>query len=231
VTTPVTERTLPRTTAPFRLAILGRQGAGKGTQCARLSAALNLLHVSSGDLLRAAVRDQTALGRQVEHILASGALVPDTVVTEVVLERLATDDAAAGGFLLDGFPRTLTQAVALEDAQPLDAVVDLVVPKNVVFDRLGRRRVCPICGTVTSAATPATPTVPCPKGDGVAVRRDDDTDDAIRRRLALYDAETGPVGDWFAARGLLVSVDAVGPLDDVFERIVTALVPHFEALA
>jgi adenylate kinase len=231
VTTPVTEHTLTRTTAPFRLAVLGRQGAGKGTQCARLSAALHLLHVSSGDLLRAAVRDRTALGRQVEHILASGALVPDTVVTDVVLERLASADAASRGFLLDGFPRTLAQAVALEEAQPLDAVVDLVVPEDVVLDRLGRRRVCPACGTVTSADSPATPTVACPRGDGVAVRRDDDTDDAIRRRLALYDAETGPVGDWFGGRGLLVSVDAVGPLEDVFERIVTALVPHFEANA
>jgi adenylate kinase len=208
--------------------LLGPQGAGKGTQCARLAAALGLLHLSTGDLLREAVRDRTPLGRAVQGRLARGELVPDELMVAVVLERLDSLPASTKGYLLDGFPRTVAQADALVAAEgPVDAAVALEVPDEVVLDRLTARRVCPECGWVTTTDS-AIAIVACRHCGGTAVRRADDTDDAIRRRLALYESQTRPLVDWFDHRGLLVTVDGVGDPDAVFERILGALLPQLE---
>jgi adenylate kinase len=207
----------------MRLLIFGKQGAGKGTQAARLAAHYGIPHISTGDMFRAAVRAGTAFGRKAKEYMDAGDLVPDEVVLGMVQERLGEPDAETG-FLLDGFPRTKAQAEGLADvvgADGLDAVVELVVPTDVVVDRISRRRVCQQCGTTYHEATP-------PKagwdtcdscGGGPVVQRDDDREEAVRRRLDLYEQETAPLAGWYADQGLLVPVDGVGHPDEVFERI------------
>ena len=179
-----------------RLILLGRQGAGKGTQCVRLSRHYVVPHISTGDMLRAAVGEGTEFGRKADEYMSGGNLVPDDVMIGIVRERLAKPDAVESGFLLDGFPRTLAQAEALLDItgeDGLDAVLNLDVPLDVVTARM--------------------------KGRG----RADDTDEAISRRLELYEKETTPVLGWFEERGKLVAVDGVGSEDEVFARIVSAV--------
>jgi adenylate kinase len=206
-----------------RLVVLGRQGAGKGTQCSLLSERLGVPHLSTGDLFRDAVGAGTPLGRRVAGILERGALVPDDLVVDVVVEALA---AAPGGYLLDGFPRTLAQASALLAAigdDAIDVAVELVVPHHVVLPRIAARRVCGDCGTpyVTPPGGPEVAT--CRVCGGRVARRADDTDAAIRRRLADYDEQTTPLLLWLADRGLLLSVDGVATVDVVHDRVVRSL--------
>ena len=206
-----------------RLAVLGRQGAGKGTQCALLAARMEIPHLSTGDLFRDQVAAGTPLGTKVAGYLEAGDLVPDDVVLDVVMIAL---EAAPQGYLLDGFPRNLAQACALlevagEDA--LDVAIELVVPSAVVLPRLAARRVCRSCGTtyVTPEGGPEITT--CRVCGGRVARRADDTKAAIRRRLAAYDEQTRPLLVWLADRGLLLSVDGVAEPEVVHERVVQDL--------
>lgn len=181
---------------PIRLVIFGRQGAGKGTQCQRIVDHYGVIHLSTGDMFRAAVAAGTELGQQVGPIMESGGLVSDEMTIAIVRERLASDDVAAKGFVLDGFPRTPTQAEALlgmltDDG--LHAVIELEVPLEEVTARMKARA------------------------------REDDTDESIAKRLALYDAETVPTIDWFRERGLVVSVDGFGTEDEVAGRLSEAI--------
>jgi adenylate kinase len=181
---------------PLRLVILGRQGSGKGTQSARLVAHYGLIHVSTGDMLRAAVREGSDVGRRAKAVMDAGDLVSDEIMNAVVAERLTKPDIQRHGVLLDGFPRTPAQADVLEQIVGpggLDGAINLDVAVDVVRARmLGRGR-------------------------------PDDTPEAIERRLALYERETAPLLDWFEERGLLVVIDGVGPEEDVFHRIVEAI--------
>lgn len=210
--------------------MLGRQGSGKGTQCGRLSQRYGIAHISTGDLLRAAVREQTAVGQQVAPVLDRGGLVADDLMIDLVVEQARDADWDRSGFVLDGFPRTVAQAdgvfgraAGAGGALGLDAAIELEVPLEEVLGRLERRRVCPVCGTIVTVDDPSIESVPCPNGHGAAVRRDDDQPDAIRRRLALYDQEAGPLWPWFTERGLLVRVDGTGTLDEITERLVAAV--------
>lgn len=185
----------------MRLVLLGPPGAGKGTQAGRIVDAFAVVHVSTGDIFRRNVRDQTALGREAQGYMDRGELVPDEVVIGMVQNRLNEDDARAG-FMLDGFPRTVPQAQALgefleREARPLDAVVRLNVPEEELVSRLDRRRVV----------------------DG----RSDDTPEAIHQRLVEYRTKTAPLVAYYAERGLLVDVDGVGDVDDVSQRILKVL--------
>ena len=176
------------------LVILGRQGSGKGTQAARLVEAYRPIHVSTGDMLRAAVAAGTELGLQARALMDAGDLVGDDLINGIVSERLAQPDVAENGFLLDGYPRTPDQAAAMEvflaeTGTPLDAAVNLDVPVDEVTARM------------------------------LARGRADDTEEAIRRRLALYESETAPLLAWFADRGLLDVVDGLGDVDVVFGRL------------
>jgi adenylate kinase len=180
----------------LRAVLFGRQGAGKGTQSVRLAERYEVPHISTGDMLRAAVAEGTAFGRRADECMAAGNLVPDEVMIGVVRERLAKPDAVAHGFLLDGFPRTLAQAeelLGIIGTDGIDAAINLDVPLDVVTERM--------------------------RGRG----RADDTDDAIARRLELYEQETSPVLDWFDHKGLLINVDGVGSEDEVFERLIAAI--------
>ncbi|HVX17956.1 MAG TPA: nucleoside monophosphate kinase [Acidimicrobiales bacterium] len=205
-----------------RLAVVGRQGSGKGTQAARLAERLQLTHVSTGDLLRAAIAAQSDLGRRVAATVERGALVDDDVMLELISEQARAGDWARGGVVLDGYPRTVRQAETFLRALPdvgLDLAIELQVPVDDVLARMARRRVCPVCGTVVTVDDPSVAEVPCPLGHGPAVRRDDDLPDAIERRLAIYERETGPLLHWLAARSLLAEIDGTGSPDEVAERV------------
>jgi adenylate kinase len=181
---------------PIRLVILGRQGSGKGTQCARLVAHYGAVHISTGDMLRSAVAEGTELGRKAQAVMDAGDLVPDDITNGIVAERLAKPDVEQCGFLLDGYPRTTAQAEALEGIvgpRGLDAAVNLDVPVEVVKERMTSRG------------------------------RIDDTPEAIDRRLENYESQTAPLIDWFASRSLLVVVDGLGTEDEVFQRLVAAI--------
>jgi adenylate kinase len=209
-----------------RLVVLGRQGAGKGTQCVRLSLHYVVPHISTGDMLRAAVAEGTEFGRKALEYMQAGELLPDDVIVGIVEERLGQDDTRARGFILDGFPRTVPQAEALlEVTHPrgVDLVVNLDVPLHVVLDRLAARRVCSSCGTNYSVDQPPSSDWTCDVCGGRVVQRPDDTEAAIRRRLDLYEEQTAPLIAWFEARDMLVSVDGRGPVEEVTQRLVRVI--------
>jgi len=185
-------------TPSHRLVILGRQGAGKGTQCERLSHHYGIPHISTGDMLRSAVAAGTELGRRAKAIMEAGDLVPDSLMQEIVAERLSQPDAAQG-FLLDGFPRTEAQAQFLDDylaPRALDLVINIEVPDEVVIARM------------------------------LARGRADDTEEAICRRLELYEKETAPLIHFYRDKGILVSVDGYGSPDEVEQRLIEVIDSH-----
>ena len=207
--------------------MLGRQGAGKGTQCVRLARHYDIPHISTGDMLRAAVKAGTEVGLRAKGFMDRGELLPDDVIVEVVDEQLNTPDVAGRGFILDGFPRTVAQADALagivSGAGGLDVVIDLDVPEPVVLERLASRRVCVDCGANYSTDQPPTKPWVCDECGGDVVQRDDDTPEAIQVRLDLYRRETAPLTSWYAERGLLEVVDGLGAADDVAERLIAVV--------
>jgi len=185
----------------MRLVLLGAPGSGKGTQAARLKADLNVPHISTGDMLRAAVAAGTPLGVKAKAVMDAGQLVSDDILLGMLEERLAQDDAR-GGFILDGYPRNLAQADALDHllariGQPLDAVIKLEVPNEAIVGRCQIRF--------------------------QAENRADDNPDTVRRRLGVYAEQTAPVADFYAKRGKLQVVDGVGTLDEITARIKRAL--------
>lgn len=208
-----------------RLIVLGKQGAGKGTQAVRLSRHYVVPHISTGDTFRAAVRSGSEFGQKAKVYLDAGDLVPDEIVVGVVSERLTHSDTMHRGFILDGFPRTVSQAESLEqilEPRPLDLVVNLEIDNEHVLARLASRRVCSDCGANYSV-TDNPPRVKgiCDVCGGEVVQRDDDTESAIRRRLELYEQETAPLIAWYSERDLLITMDALGTPDEVTERLVS----------
>jgi adenylate kinase len=206
-----------------RLVLLGKQGAGKGTQAARMSERYAIEHVSTGDLFRAAAAAGTAAGREAEQYMNRGDLVPDELTLRIVEERFAEDGLVDQGFVLDGFPRTLPQAEKLEevlDGHPLDLVINLDVPTEIVLDRIAGRRVCEDCGTTYHVNAPPKDNWTCDVCGRRVVQREDDTEDAVMRRLELYEEETVPIIDFYRKLGKLVVVDGTGDGDDVFARLV-----------
>jgi len=207
---------------------MGTPGAGKGTQGALLASRYGACHVSTGDMLRDAARQGTPLGLEARRYMDDGHLVPDDLVTGIVADRL-TSPECGNGFLLDGFPRTVPQAEALgrlltDRGQPLDAVVLIAVPTDEVVRRLSGRRVCPDCGTMFHVALqpPATPGR-CDSCGGALVQREDDREETIRHRLAVYTRETAPVLDHYRRAGLLREVDGTGTREDVARHVEAAL--------
>lgn len=184
-----------------RLLIVGPQGSGKGTQGVRIAEAFDIPVVSTGDVFRANVAQGTDLGRQVQAIIDAGSLVPDELTSAVVRDRLSKEDAAEG-FLLDGYPRNMSQVLNLEEflegrGEHLDAVIALMVPREESIERLRKR--------------------------AIEQGRADDTEAVIANRLAIYESETAPILDVYRTRGLVDEIDGVGSLDDVTERIFAAL--------
>ncbi len=208
-----------------RIVVLGKQGAGKGTQAVRLSRHYVVPHVATGDIFRAAVRSGSAFGRQAREYLDAGDLVPDDVVIGMVSERLTRDDTTHRGFILDGFPRTVGQAAALMDMiepKNLDVVINITIETHDVLSRLASRRVCSDCGANYSVIEnpPRIPGI-CDVCGGEVVQRDDDTESAIRRRLELYERETAPLIEWFHKKALLATLNGMGSPDEVTTRLIT----------
>lgn len=205
-----------------RLIILGRQGAGKGTQCVRLSRHYVVPHISTGDMLRAAVREGTELGRMAKEIMDAGGLVSDEIMIGIVQERLSKPDADSRGYILDGFPRTVAQAEALDGItaeKPINVAIDLDVPREIVLERISARRVCRDCGTnYTAQGDEPSPWI-CDVCGGDVQQRADDTPDAVNRRLDLYESQTAPLIEYYSSRGALAVVNGVGHPDHVFKRL------------
>ena len=211
-----------------RLIILGRQGAGKGTQCVRLSRHYVVPHISTGEMLRASVREGTELGLAAREIMDSGGLVGDEIMIGIVDDRLSRDDARTRGYILDGFPRTVKQAEALFEItdrlrKPLDMVIDLDVPRDRVLQRITARRVCRDCGTNYVAGPVDRRPWICDVCGGDVVQRDDDTPDAINQRLDLYESQTSPLIEFYGEREMLGVIDGVGHPDEVLNRLVYAI--------
>ncbi|MHB0999745.1 MAG: adenylate kinase [Armatimonadota bacterium] len=209
----------------MRLVLLGPPGAGKGTQATAISSRYGVPHISTGDILRESVKQGTELGKYAESYMSKGELVPDEIVIGIVVERIQKPDAVKG-FLLDGFPRTVAQAEALDKAlaekdMNLDAVVSLEVDGEEVVRRLSSRRMCPACGAIGTAS--ADGAEKCAACGGEMITRTDDQPDAIRRRLQVYKAQTEPLIDYYEKKGILRSVPAVGTVDDVSDRISQSL--------
>jgi adenylate kinase len=209
-----------------RLIILGRQGAGKGTQCVRLSRHYVVPHISTGDMLRTAAREGTELGLMAKKIMDEGGLVGDEVMIGLVDERINKPDANTRGYILDGFPRTVAQAEALAgitQIKPINLVIDLDVPREIVLERISSRRVCRDCGTnYTAGATEPSPWI-CDVCGGDVTQRADDTPESVNRRLDLYETQTSPLIDFYSKRGQLAVVNGVGHPDHVFKRLCDAI--------
>ncbi|HEY5664800.1 MAG TPA: adenylate kinase [Ilumatobacter sp.] len=209
-----------------RLIILGRQGAGKGTQCVRLSRHYVVPHISTGDMLRAAAREGSDLGKAAKQVMDQGGLVGDDIMIGLVDERLAKADASTRGYILDGFPRTVGQAEALRHltaTKPIHVVIDLDVPRELVLERLSSRRVCRDCGTnYRTRGDDPSPWI-CDVCGGDVQQRADDTPDAVNRRLDLYESQTAPLIEYYSTLGMLTVINGVGHPDNVFKRLTEAV--------
>lgn len=202
----------------MNIVLLGAPGAGKGTQAQKLVEEFGVAHISTGDLLRAAVKAGTKLGVKAKEYMDAGQLVPDKLVVDLVKERLAANDAKKG-FILDGFPRNTAQAVTLDSALAdmglsLDAALLVDVKAEVIVERLSSRRTCRDCGYTAPAGVDV-----CPSCGGEMYQRDDDKPETIQNRLNVYESQTAPLVEYYKGKGLLKAVDGDRPVDDVYADV------------
>lgn len=212
----------------MKLIFIGPPGSGKGTQAKRLAASHGIPHISTGDMLREAIADETELGRQAAPIVASGALVSDDLMLGIINDRLAKEDATRG-FILDGFPRTLVQAEGLDKIVAGNGgdnlrVLQLLVPDEAIVRRIVLRRSCSNCGAIYHLENnpPANDSV-CDRCGAEVIARPDDNETAVRTRLEAFHRQTLPVATYYRAKSVLREVDGIGPIDEVFERIEKSL--------
>jgi adenylate kinase len=212
----------------MRIILLGPPGAGKGTQAKLLIERLQVPQISTGDMLRAAVKDGTPLGKQAKAFMDRGALVPDDVIIGLVRERLQSPDCARG-YILDGFPRTVAQAEALEKTLAdlrlsLDHVLCLDVPSEDLVVRIAGRRTCRQCGAMSHVRfSPTARDGVCDVCGGDTYQRDDDREETVRRRLTVYADQTAPLARFYEGRGLLRRVAGTGEIGEIFARMVRSL--------
>lgn len=202
----------------MNIVLLGAPGAGKGTQAQKLVEEFGFAHISTGDLLRAAVKAGTKLGVKAKSYMDNGQLVPDKLVVDLVIERLDADDAQKG-FILDGFPRNTAQAVTLDSAlaemgRSLDAALLVDVKPDVIVKRLSSRRTCKECGYTAPAGVDS-----CPSCGGEMYQRDDDKPETIQKRLDVYENQTAPLVEYYRGKELLKSVDGDRPVDEVYADV------------
>ena len=205
----------------MKLIFLGPPGAGKGTQATGVSSHLRVPHISTGDMFRNAIKNQTPTGLEAKRYMDAGQLVPDSVVVAMVKERLAMEDCA-NGYLLDGFPRTVDQAEALEAIAAPDAVIDIEVPDEMLLERLTGRRVCPKCNGTFHITKLADEKV-CPVCGDELYQRDDDKPATISNRLNVYHEQTAPLIGYYAGLGRLKRIDGNARPEDVFQKILASL--------
>ncbi len=206
----------------MNIVLLGAPGAGKGTQAQRLVEEFGFAHISTGDLLRAAIKAGSELGQKAKGYMDAGKLVPDELVIDLVKERLGADDAQRG-FILDGFPRNTAQAVTLDSElaameRTLDAALLVSVEPAVIVDRLSSRRTCRDCGYTAPAGVDV-----CPRCSGEMYQRDDDKPETIQRRLDVYESQTAPLVEYYKGHSILKEVDGDRPVDEVYADVKTLL--------
>lgn len=212
----------------MNIVLLGAPGAGKGTQAEKAVETFSLAHVSTGDILRAAVKAGTPLGLEAKRYMDAGELVPDLVVIGLVKDRIAQPDANEG-FILDGFPRTAGQALALDAAladmgKDLDAVINIDVDRDVIVTRLTSRYTCRDCGKIYNVlASPPVKEGVCDSCTGELYQRDDDNETTVRARLETFDKSTAPLVDYYEGKGLLKTIDGDRPVDVVFADVRASL--------
>ncbi len=212
----------------MRIVLLGAPGSGKGTQAKKLMADKNIPQVSTGDMLREAVAAGTRFGLKAKAIMEAGNLVPDDIVLGIISERLAQPDAQEG-FILDGFPRTTQQALDLEElldelGTPLDAAVLMDVDFDILMKRLTGRRTCSLTGKLLNVYFSSQEELDeCTNAGGELIQREDDNVETISNRLEVYRDNTEPLIDFYRDRGKLLTVEAEGPIDEVYERFIEAL--------
>jgi len=199
----------------MKLILLGAPGAGKGTQATRISDKYGLPHISTGDILRKNIKEGTELGIEAKSYIDAGQLVPDEVVINIVKDRLQQADCKKG-YILDGFPRTVAQAEALDKVAEIDAVINIAVDPALIVDRITGRRMC-ACGESYHISMGIGET--CPKCGSKLYQRDDDKEDTVKARMQVYENQTAPLIDYYTAKNLVVDVDGGKPLNEVFEQI------------
>ncbi|MEV8429107.1 adenylate kinase [Streptomyces sp. HUAS 31] len=213
----------------MRIVLVGPPGAGKGTQAAFLAKNLSIPHISTGDLFRANISQQTELGKLAKSYMDAGNLVPDEVTIGMAKDRMEKPDAE-NGFLLDGFPRNVSQAEALDEmlqseSMKLDAVLDLEVPEEEVVKRIAGRRICRKDSSHVFHVTYSKPKTEgvCDACGGELYQRDDDSEETVRKRLEVYHTQTEPIIDYYKAQGLVVTISALGKVEEVTGRAMEAL--------
>lgn len=212
----------------MKIIMLGAPGAGKGTQAKRIAEKYTIPHISTGDIFRANIKNGTELGQKAKQYMDKGELVPDELTCDLVMDRIQQDDCK-NGFVLDGFPRTIPQAEALDAAlnkigQKMDYAVDVDVPDENIVNRMGGRRACLSCGaTYHITFNPTKVEDVCDACGAKTVLRDDDKPETVQKRLEVYHAQTQPLIDYYQKQGILKSVDGTQPMDAVFDAIVAIL--------
>ena len=204
----------------MNIIFLGPPGAGKGTQAQRICAALNIPQISTGDILRRAIKEQTPTGVKAKSYIDAGKLVPDEVIIDIVKDRLAQDDCQ-GGYILDGFPRTVPQAEALEGIATIDSVIELAVDDQHLINRLSGRRVCLKCGATYHVSLLEGKTT-CTCGEEL-IQRDDDKAETVLNRLTVYHSQTAPLVAFYEGKGLLHRIDGAQDMDTIFQSIMETL--------
>lgn len=219
----------------MKIIMLGAPGAGKGTQAKRLAAKYNIPHISTGDIFRANIKNNTELGNKAKVYMDQGLLVPDELVVDLVVDRFKNPDCA-NGYVLDGFPRTIPQAEALDKAlannqDAIEYAIDVDVPDEVIIDRMAGRRACLNCG-----ATYHTITIP-PKMEGICdtcdsplVLREDDKPETVKKRLTVYHEQTQPLIEYYSKKGILKSIDGTKTMDEAFEEVIQIIETNKEFL-
>ncbi len=212
----------------MKIIMLGAPGAGKGTQAKQIAAKYSIPHISTGDIFRANIKNGTELGKKAKEYMDQGALVPDELTCDLVMDRISQPDAV-NGFVLDGFPRTIPQAEALDKAltaagQSMDYAIDVDVPDENIVNRMSGRRACLKCGaTYHIVSIPTKVEGICDVCGEPVVQRDDDKPETVQKRLTVYHEQTQPLIDYYKGKGILKSVDGTVPMDQVFEEIVKIL--------
>ena len=205
----------------MKVILLGAPGAGKGTQAVRLAERYNIPHISTGDIFRSNIKERTPIGIVAKSYIDKGQLVPDEVTIQIVKERLEKDDCK-NGYLLDGFPRTVSQAEALDGFSEIDSVVNIDFPLHKLMRRITGRRVCGKCGE-SYHIDYLDGSTSCRKCDGELIQRADDNEETVGKRLEVYEKQTAPLIDHYKSKGKLIDVDGDGDIDSVFAAIVERL--------